>query len=146
MRVGSWPDSFRGAGRQVVVDALVSDKAADSKAKVAGIKSFEEAEAKFEKVKKDLAEAKAKYDFKQCVGYKAESVGRAGVVGSGPCSPPAAQDDGEEVLADFRAGCVRLADASRTLLRARASSDGVIMDTARGGRVEACGRGVLCGV
>jgi hypothetical protein len=69
----------------VVVDALVSDKAADSKAKFAGIKSFEEAEAKFEKVKKDLSEAKAKYDFKQYGGHKAEALGRAGVVGSGPC-------------------------------------------------------------
>jgi hypothetical protein len=65
MRVDSGPDSFGGAGRQVVIGALASVKAAESRAKYAGVKRFEEAAAKFEKVKKDLVEAKAKYGFKQ---------------------------------------------------------------------------------
>ena len=50
-----------------------------------GVKRFEEAAAKFEKVKKDLDEAKAKYGFKQWGCHKAELGGRAGVVGVGPC-------------------------------------------------------------
>ena len=79
----------------MVIGALASVKAAESRAKYAGVKRFEEAAAKFEKVKKDLDEAKAKYGFKQWGCHKAELGGRAGVVGVGPCRTNSVQGWGK---------------------------------------------------